>query len=139
MRNSKGVKMGRKKSIKEKDLLAAIEDSNGFVTTIAARLHCSWHAADNAIKASPAAIQAIKDEEEKTLDFVEGKAITKINEGDGAMIRFYLATKGKKRGFTYDEKLEADESAEDNNINVICDTPDVEPVDPATAEGDEWI
>ena len=129
--------MGRKKSIKEKDLLAAIEDSNGFVTTIAARLHCSWHAADNAIKASPAALQAIKDEEEKTLDFVEGKAITKINEGDGAMIRFYLATKGKKRGFTYDEKLEADESAEDNNINVICDTPDAEPVDPATAEGDE--
>ena len=129
--------MGRKKSIKEKDLLAAIEDSNGFVTTIAARLHCSWHAADNAIKASAAALQAIKDEEEKTLDFVEGKAIKKINEGDGAMIRFYLATKGKKRGFTYEEKLETDESAEDNNINVICDTPDAEPVDPATAEGDE--
>ena len=129
--------MGRKKSIKEKDLLAAIEDSNGFVTTIAARLHCSWHAADNAIKASALALQAIKDEEEKTLDFVEGKAIKKINEGDGAMIRFYLATKGKKRGFTYDEKMEADETAEDNNINVICDTPDVEPVDQATAEGDE--
>ena len=129
--------MGRKKSIKEKDLLAAIEDSNGFVTTIAARLHCSWHAADNAIKASALALQAIKDEEEKTLDFVEGKAIKKINEGDGAMIRFYLATKGKKRGYTYDEKLETDESAEDSNINVVCDTPDVEPVDPATAEGDE--
>ena len=129
--------MGRKKSIKEKDLLAAIEDSNGFVTTIAARLHCSWHAADNAIKASALALQAIKDEEEKTLDFVEGKAIKKINEGDGAMIRFYLATKGKKRGYTYDEKMEADETAEDNNVNVICDTPDVEPVDPATAEGDE--
>ena len=129
--------MGRKKSIKEKDLLAAIEDSNGFVTTIAARLHCSWHAADNAIKASAAAMQAIKDEEEKTLDFVEGKAIKKINEGDGAMIRFYLATKGKKRGYTYDEKLETDESAEDSNINVVCDTPDAEPVDPATAEGDE--
>ena len=129
--------MGRKKSIKEKDLLAAIEDSNGFVTTIAARLHCSWHAADNAIKASALALQAIKDEEEKTLDFVEGKAITKINEGDGAMIRFYLATKGKKRGYTYDEKLETDESAEDSNINVVCDTPDAEPVDPATAEGDE--
>ena len=137
MRNSKGVKMGRKKSIKEKDLLAAIEDSNGFVTTIAARLHCSWHAADNAIKASPAAIQAIKDEEEKTLDFVEGKAIAKINEGDGAMIRFYLATKGKKRGFTYEEKLEADETAEDNNVNVICDGEDVEPIDPKTADGDE--
>ena len=129
--------MGRKKSIKEKDLLAAIEDSNGFVTTIAARLHCSWHAADNAIKASALALQAIKDEEEKTLDFVEGKAIARIKAEDGAMIRFYLATKGKKRGYTYDEKLETDESAEDSNINVICDTPDAEPVDPATAEGDE--
>ena len=129
--------MGRKKSIKEKDLLAAIEDSNGFVTTIAARLHCSWHAADNAIKASALALQAIKDEEEKTLDFVEGKAIERIKADDGAMIRFYLATKGKKRGYTYDEKLEADETAEDNNVNVICDTPDAEPVDPATAEGDE--
>ena len=129
--------MGRKKIVKEKDLLAAIEDSNGFVTTIAARLHCSWHAADNAIKASAAALQAIKDEEEKTLDFVEGKAIKKINDGDGAMIRFYLATKGKKRGYTYDEKLETDESAEDSNINVVCDTPDAEPVDPATAEGNE--
>ena len=129
--------MGRKKSIKEKDLLAAIEDSNGFVTIIAARLHCSWHAADNAIKASAAALQAIKDEEEKTLDFVEGKAIARIKAEDGAMIRFYLATKGKKRGYTYEDKLEADESAEDNNINVICDTPDVEPVAPATAEGDE--
>ena len=129
--------MGRKKSIKEKDLLAAIEDSNGFVTTIAARLHCSWHAADNAIKASAAALQAIKDEEEKTLDFVEGKAIKKINEGDGAMIRFYLATKGKKRGFTYDEKLETDETAEDSTINVICDGEEVDPIDPKTEDGDE--
>ena len=129
--------MGRKKSIKEKDLLAAIEDSNGFVTTIAARLHCSWHAADNAIKASAAALQAIKDEEEKTLDFVEGKAIKKINEGDGAMIRFYLATKGKKRGFSYEEKLEADSSAEDKEVNVICDGEEVDPIDPATTEGDE--
>lgn len=129
--------MGRKKSIKEKDLLAAIEDSNGFVTTIAARLHCSWHAADNAIKASAAAMQAIKDEEEKTLDFVEGKAITKINEGDGSMIRFYLATKGKRRGFTYEDKLEADDTVEESKITVVCDTPDVEPVDPATAESEE--
>ena len=68
---------------------------------------------------------------------MEGKAIARIKADDGAMIRFYLATKGKKRGYTYDEKLETDESAEDSNINVVCDTPDAEPVDPATAEGDE--
>ena len=129
--------MGRKRIVKEKELLAAIEGCRGIISTVAARLHVGWHTAERAINDSEKAREAMSDEEETTLDFVEGKAIQRINEGDGAMIRFYLATKGKKRGFTYDEKLETDESAEDSNINVVCDTPDVEPVDPATAEGDE--
>ena len=129
--------MGRKRILKKKELLDAIKGSYGIISTIAGRLHCDWHTVDDTIKLYPEAIRAIADEKEATLDFVEGKAISRINEGDGTMIRFYLATKGKKRGYTYDEKLEADESAEDSNINVICDTPDAEPVDPATAEGDE--
>ena len=129
--------MGRKKVVREKELLAAIKDSSGFYSVIAKRLGCSWHAVQNAIERSPEAQQALLDEEETTLDFVEGKALARIKADDGAMIRFYLATKGKKRGYTYEDKLEADESAEDNNINVICDTPDAEPIDPATAEGDE--
>ena len=129
--------MGRKRIVKEKELLAAIEGCRGIISTVAARLHVGWHTVERAINDSEKAREAMSDEEETTLDFVEGKAIQRINEGDGAMIRFYLATKGKKRGYTYDEKLEADETAEDNNINVICDGEDVEPVDPATAEGDE--
>jgi hypothetical protein len=129
--------MGRKRKIKEKDLLEKIYGSKGFYSVIASRLQVDWHTVDKAIKDSPAAQEAIKAETETTLDYVEGKAIERIKDGDGAMIRFYLATKGKKRGFTYDDKLETDESAEDNNINVICDTPDAEPVDPATAEDDE--
>ena len=129
--------MGRKKIVKEKELLAAIVDSRGFYSVIAERLGVAWATVKSAIEESSAAQLAIKAEEEKTLDFVEGKAIARIKADDGAMIRFYLATKGKKRGFTYEEKLEADESAEDNEVNVICDGEDVEPVDPATAEGDE--
>ena len=129
--------MGRKKIVKEKELLAAIVDSRGFYSVIAERLGVAWATVKSAIEESSAAQIAIKAEEEKTLDFVEGKAIARIKADDGAMIRFYLATKGKKRGYTYDEKMEADESAEDSNINIVCDTPDAEPVDPATAEGDE--
>ena len=129
--------MGRKKIVKEKELLAAIVDSRGFYSVIAERPGVAWATVKSAIEESSAAQLAIKAEEEKTLDFVEGKAIARIKADDGAMIRFYLATKGKKRGYTYDEKLETDESAEDNNINVICDTPDAEPVDPVTVEGDE--
>ena len=129
--------MGRKKIVKEKELLAAIVDSRGFYSVIAERLGVAWATVKSAIEESSAAKLAIQAEEEKTLDFVEGKAIARIKADDGAMIRFYLATKGKKRGYTYDEKLETDESTEDSNINVVCDTPDAEPVDPATAEGDE--
>ena len=129
--------MGRKKIVKEKELLAAIVDSRGFYSVIAERLGVAWATVKSAIEESSAAQLAIKAEEERTLDFVEGKSIARIKADDGAMIRFYLATKGKKRGYTYDEKLETDESAEDSNINVVCDTPDAEPVDPATAEDDE--
>lgn len=113
--------MGRHRNFKKKDVLDAIDGSYGIVSTVAAKLHCNWHTADEYIKKWPETLQALSDEEESKLDFVEGKAIKKINEDDGAMIRFYLATKGKKRGFTYDEKLEADETAEDKELNIITD------------------
>ena len=129
--------MGRKHKLKEKELLENIKGSYGIISTIAARLHVDWHTVDDTIKMYPSCMQALADENESVLDFTEGKAIERIKDGDSVMIRFMLATKGKKRGYTYEDKLEADETAEDNNVNVICDTPDAEPVDPATAEGDE--
>ena len=129
--------MGRKHKLKEKELLENIKGSYGIISTIAARLHVDWHTVDDTIKMYPSCMQALADENESVLDFTEGKAIERIKDGDSVMIRFMLATKGKKRGYTYEDKLEADETAEDNNVNVICDGEDVEPVDPATAEGDE--
>ena len=129
--------MGRKHKLKEKELLENIKGSYGIISTIAARLHVDWHTVDDTIKMYPSCMQALADENESVLDFTEGKAIERIKDGDSVMIRFMLATKGKKRGYTYEDKLEADDSAEDNNVNVICDGEDVGPVDPATAEGDE--
>ena len=129
--------MGRKKIVKEKELLAAITDSRGFYSVIAERLGVAWATVKSAIEESSAAKLAIQAEEEKTLDFVEGKAIARIKADDGAMIRFYLATKGKKRGYTYEEKLEADESAEDSEVNIICDGPEVDPVSIEAAESME--
>ncbi len=113
--------MGRHRNFKKKDVLDAIDGSYGIVSTVAAKLHCNWHTADEYIKKWPETLQALKDEEETKLDYVEGKAIKAIENNDGAMIRFYLATKGKKRGFTYDEKLDGDESAEDKELNIITD------------------
>lgn len=128
--------MGRKRILKKKELLDNIRGSYGIISTIAARLHCNWHTVDETIKLYPECMQALADENESVLDFTEGKAIERIKDGDGTMIRFMLATKGKKRGYTYEDKLEDDDTGEDSAINVICDGKEVEPVDPAT-EGDE--
>ena len=92
-------------------------------------MHCDWHTADDAIKRFPEALQAMADEGESVLDFTEGKAIERIRDGDGVMIRFMLATKGKKRGYTYEERLEDAEGAEDKApLNIVCDGAEVEPV-----------
>ena len=129
--------MGRKRILKKKELLEAIQESYGIKSTIAARLHCNWHTVDETIKLYPECMQALADENESILDFTEGKAIERIKEGDGTMIRFMLATKGKKRGYTYEDKLEDDDTTEDNTLNVICDGEEVDPIDPKTADGDE--
>ena len=129
--------MGRKHKLKEKELLENIKGSYGIISTIAARLHVDWHTVDDTIKMYPSCMQALADENESVLDFTEGKAIERIKDGDSVMIRFMLATKGKKRGYTYEDKLEADETTEDNTLNVICDGEEVDPIDPKTADGDE--
>lgn len=129
--------MGRKRILKKKELLEAIQGSYGIISTIAARLHCNWHTVDETIKLYPECMQALADENESILDFTEGKAIERIKEGDGTMIRFMLATKGKKRGYTYEDKLEEDDTTEENTLNVICDGEEVDPIDPKTAGGDE--
>ena len=125
--------MGRKKIVKEKELLAAIADSRGFYSVIAERLGVAWATVKSAVEESDAAQLAIRAEEEKTLDFVEGKAIARIKADDGAMIRFYLATKGKKRGYTYDETTATAEAAiADTVVNI-----DVNGGEPAPAEATE--
>ena len=129
--------MGRKRILKKKELLEAIQGSYGIISTIAARLHCNWHTVDETIKLYPECMQALADENESILDFTEGKAIERIKEGDGTMIRFMLATKGKKRGYTYEDKLEDDDTTEDSTLNVICDGEEVDPVSIEAAESME--
>ena len=129
--------MGRKKIVKEKELLAAIADSRGFYSVIAERLGVAWATVKSAVEESDAAQLAIRAEEEKTLDFVEGKAIARIKADDGAMIRFYLATKGKKRGYTYDETTATAEAAiADTVVNISVEGGEPEPVTEQT-EGAE--
>ena len=114
----------RKRILKKKELLDSIKGSYGIISTIAGRLHCDWHTVDDTIKLYPEAIRAIADEKEATLDFVEGKAISRINEGDGTMIRFYLATKGRQRGYTYEEEPAHGIESDDNELKIVIEDGD---------------
>ena len=121
--------MGRKKILKEKTLLAAIAGSRGVISTIAERLGMNWHTVRNAIDESEAAQQALADEEETALDFVENKAYERIEAGDGQMIRFVLATKGKKRGYTSDDSAAGTDGGAEDTTVVINTGAEVEPVE----------
>lgn len=110
--------MGRKrKSFKKAEILEAIKASGGFISTIAERLGCDWHTAKTNIERYKDTREALGNETETQLDSVESKAFFQAKNGDGAMIRFILATKGRRRG--YGDRQEFDFGEEtDNDIKI---------------------
>lgn len=109
---------GRKKKIfKKQDILNAIKDSGGIITSVAVALNCDWHTAKANIERYEETREAFNGELETGLDFVEGKAYAQARNGDGAMIRFILATKGRNRGYGENAPLPT-EAAEDNELTI---------------------
>lgn len=117
----------------KKIVLKAIKNSYGVVGTIAGRLACDWNTAKRYIDKWPETQQAILDERESYLDMTENACIDRIKNGDGQMIRFVLATVGKKRGYTYEESAgHGDELGNDTEVNI-----NLEGGEPAPVEADE--
>lgn len=115
--------MARQKDITVAQLLEAIENSQGIITTIQAHLkqilgrNISWHAVDNAIKNSPEATKAVEDEKQKVLDICENKVIKEIVNGDVHTAKWYLKMKGRDRGYEMSTKLDLG-SGDPLNINL---------------------
>ena len=117
----------------KKIVLKAIKDSYGVVGTIAGRLACDWNTAKRYIDKWPETQQAILDERESYLDMTENACIDRIKNGDGQMIRFVLATVGKKRGYTYEDGAgNGDDATADTEVNI-----NLEGGEPAPVEADE--
>jgi len=55
---------------------------------------------------------AYRDIEESAIDHVEDKMFSRIEEGSDSLIKFYLATKGKKRGYVEKQQVEHSVSKE---------------------------
>ena len=88
--------------------LAAIPGSAGIVTTIAKRVGCSWNTAKKYIQKYATVNRAWLDEKEKILDLAETKLIEQISDGEMWAVKYYLATQGKKRGYTEKQEIAID-------------------------------
>ena len=93
----------------------AIPGSAGIIAEIARRAHCTRNTISSHLKKNPDLQRLYNDEVESLLDLAECKMIEAIQNGDAIMIRWYLSTKGKHRGYT-----EADKGpTRVENLNVI--------------------
>jgi succinate dehydrogenase flavin-adding protein (antitoxin of CptAB toxin-antitoxin module) len=81
-------------------ILKAIKDSNGIISNIAERLKVGWITAKKWIDADPDLTEAWLAEKESVTDIAENKLIEQINSSEQWAVKFWLATMGKKRGFT---------------------------------------
>lgn len=100
MGNGNGNGNGKATKYTAEQVIAAIQGTGGVISSIAKRLDCSWHTVKKYIARFPTIQEAYDDECQLILDFVESKAIELIKNGDGQMIRYWLSTKGRNRGFT---------------------------------------
>jgi hypothetical protein len=99
----------------KENILEAIKDSGGIISTIAKTLKCEWHTAERYINLWDETKEAYQDECEIILDKAESKMIEAIESKDMQMVRYLLSTKGKKRGYTERHELTGEEG---KNIKI---------------------
>jgi hypothetical protein len=96
-------------------ILKAIKDSGGIISNIAEKLRCDWHTANKYANLYEETRLALEAETEAMIDNAENALHNLISAGDGFMIRYYLSTKGKRRGYV--ERVEKDITTNGNDIN----------------------
>lgn len=112
--------MAHKSLYTAKQFIDAIPGTGGIISAIAKRVGCTWRTARTYIDTRPSVAEAYQDECEAVLDLAEAKTIEAIKAGDTGMIRYYLSTKGKKRGYV--ERVEQENSGA-LQIQVVYENP----------------
>jgi hypothetical protein len=85
----------------------AINGSGGVLSVIAAKVGVSRQAIAKRMK-RPELAALLDQEKQAALDRAESQMMRLIEDGDGAMIRFFLSTIGKGRGYTTRSEISAD-------------------------------
>lgn len=108
--------MATKTNILKNNLIKALEQSLGVVTTACKKVKCNrstfykYYNNDPKFKAEVDAIQDI------ALDFVESKLFEQIKDDNTTATIFYLKTKGRKRGYIERQEIQHDGTIESKII-----------------------
>lgn len=99
-----------------------VNGSGGIVTTIAKRLGCDWHTANEWCHSDkhPALLQAMQDEKNRVLDGMESTVVTAGLTGDLQSAMWYLTKIGKHRGYG-DEVKNINENVNAVEVHVHYD------------------
>lgn len=92
--------------------LEALEESRGMITTSAAAIGVTRETIDNWRKADPEFDKAINTIKERQKEWVEGKLMTAIENGNVASIMFFLKT---QCGWRETQKVEVENT---NDVDV---------------------
>jgi len=85
---------------KKKAFLAAFEKNYGIITRTCKEVGITRETFYKWKKEDPVFSQAVEEQDEKTIDFVESELYKKIQEGSERSILFFMKYKGRKRGYT---------------------------------------
>lgn len=108
--------MTTKKDILKNNLLEALEQSLGVVTTACKLVGCQRSTYYKYYNADPEFKAAVDELQNMTLDFAESQLHKQIKDGNTTATIFYLKTKGKKRGYVERQEIQMDGSVESKLI-----------------------
>jgi hypothetical protein len=98
--------MSRRRNFSDLQIEEALRKCGGIQVRAAVALEqatgisCTRKVINNAVQRSPRLRAVCNEILEEVLDIAEDEAIKKIKSGDTTMIKFFLETRGKTRGYT---------------------------------------
>lgn len=102
-------------------VIEAIRGSRGIVSNAARKLGCSRKTIYNYIDRYATVAEALEEEREDLLDFVEDRLLREIDHGNMTAIIFYLKTRGKHRGYVERQEVTG---ADGGALNIVVRWPE---------------
>ena len=113
---NKPKKRGQPEKASIKKILKAIQGTGGLKSTIAVKLGVHYRTVLNYEAKYETVKQAIEEEKEKILDEAESNLFVRIKEGDEDTSKWFLARKGRDRGYSEKTSQEVEHTGEIKNV-----------------------